>query len=256
MDLLSSAEGLEWLYLFVVLLGASFIHGALGMGFPLVFTALAAAVIDVKAAVFVTLIPSILINARCLTQGYGWRNLIRQFFPLALLAGLGSAFGTSILILAPPEPIKFILVISIGFYLLLDQLKTRRFLWIQENPVVAIIFFGLAAGLIGGITNAMGPILIIYFLENHFGTDGTVQGMDLCFLVGKLVQLYMFIAAGEVINTTDGYWLTGISIVVFATLLVGIKIRQWFAVETYRQILKIALGIIAVVLLVQTIYNF
>ena len=86
MDILGSIEGLEWLYLCVVLIGASIVHGTLGMGFPMIFTALAAIVIDVKSAVFISLVPSILINLRCLSEGYDWRGLLRQFLPLARLS--------------------------------------------------------------------------------------------------------------------------------------------------------------------------
>ena len=253
MDILGSIEGLEWLYLCLVLIGASVVHGTLGMGFPLIFTALAAIVIDVKSAVFISLVPSILINFRCLTEGYDWRGLIRRFAPLALLAGAGSVIGTKILLDAPPGPIKLILILSIAFYLLLDRLKNRRFAWIQTYPTAAMVVFALAAGIIGGITNAMGPILIIYFLENHIGKDETVQGLNLCFVVGKFVQLFMFYSAGDAYSSDGWLIIAAVSVLVFALLLVGIRIRQRFEVETYRRLLKHALAIIALVLLGQLV---
>ncbi|MFK7844081.1 MAG: TSUP family transporter [Rhodothermales bacterium] len=255
MDVLDTIEGLEWLYLCLVLLGASFVHGSLGMGFPMIFTALAAVLVDVKAAVFIIIIPSMLINIRCLTQGYDIYNLLKRFSLLAVIAGLGSAIGTQILLIAPQGPIKIVLVASIAFYLLLDRIRTKRFDWIQTYPFLATLTFGFVAGTIGGITNAMGPLLIIYFLENQFGTDETVQGLNLCFLVGKIVQLVMFMNTGSTINLEGWIWLAGISILVFGALIGGIRIRQKMDVTTYRHILKVALGIIALVLFFQILLN-
>ncbi len=255
MDILGSIEGLEWLYLCVVLIGASIVHGTLGMGFPMIFTALAAIVIDVKSAVFISLVPSILINLRCLSEGYDWRGLLRQFLPLAILAGIGSIAGTEILLQAPPNPIKLVLVGTIGFYLLLGRLTNQRFTWIQTYPVLAATVFGLTAGVIGGITNAMGPILIIYFLENQTGKNETVQGLNLCFVVGKFVQLFMFYHAGDAFDANGWIGISGVSLLVFASLLAGIKIREKFEVETYRRLLKYALAIIMLVLLAQIIID-
>ena len=256
MDVLDTIEGVEWLYLCLVLLGASFVHGSLGMGLPMIFTALAAVLVDVKAAVFIIIIPSIFINLRCLAQGYDLYHLIKRFFLLAMLAGLGSVVGTEILLVAPQGPIKIVLAASIGFYLLIDRIRSTQFDWIQAYPLFATLAFGFIAGVIGGITNAMGPILIIYFLENQFGSDETVQGLNLCFLVGKIVQLVMFMNTGSTIGLEDWIWLAAISVLVFAALIVGIRVRQNMEVTTYRRVLKVALGIVALVLVFQIIFSF
>lgn len=253
MDALDAIQGIEWLYLFVILVGAALVHGTIGMGFPLVFTALGALVLDVKTAIFISLIPAILINLQCLTRGYDWRSLIARFFLLALCAGVGSVIGTKILFVAPPEPVKLILIASIVLYLGLGQLGNRYFGWINTRPVMAAVGFGLVAGIIGGITNAMGPVLVVYFLERNYGTDETVQGLNLCFLVGKVAQLVLFLDVGTRLDANSATQLGGITLLVMACLFLGTRIRKNLAVATYRKALKIALGIIACMLLGQVL---
>ena len=253
MDALEAIHGLEWLYLFIILVGAAFVHGGIGMGFPLVFTALGALVLDVKTAVFISLAPAILINVQCLLHGLQWRALLSRFSLLAVCAGVGSIAGTKILLLAPTGPIKLVLVASIVAYLVLDRLGVGYFGWIRSRPTTSAVLFGLVAGLVGGITNAMGPILVVYFLEQKYNTDTTVQGLNFCFLVGKLAQLYLFIDVGHYANTSSIAPIAGITLLVMACLLVGVYIRKRLDVDTYRKTLKVALGIIAVVLLVQVV---
>ena len=253
MDALDAIQGLEWLYLFVILVSAAMVHGTIGMGFPLVFTALGALVLDVKTAVFISLVPAILINLQCLTRGYHWRVLVSRFFVLAVCAALGSVVGTKILFIAPPDPVKLVLIASIVLYLARGRLGNQGFGWINSYPVASAVGFGLVAGIIGGITNAMGPVLVIYFLERDVGTDETVQGLNFCFLVGKIAQLVLFLDVNPSLDAGDMTQLGGITALVMAVLFIGTRIRQNFEVATYRRALKIALGVIACMLLAQVV---
>lgn len=69
--------------------------------------------------------------------------------------------------------------------------------WVNEKPTFSIIVFGLLAGIIGGLTNVMSLILIIYSLEAKHSRKEVIQSANLCFLFGKLIQIIIFSIHGS-----------------------------------------------------------
>ena len=121
------------------------------------------------------------------------------------MAMIGSAIGTQILIYSSSEFFKLLLAISIFFYLAIQKFKFEM-KWVNEKPTFSIIFFGLVAGIIGGLTNVMSMILIIYSLEAKHTRKEVIQSANFCFLFGKLVQVIIFTLHGsftqEVLNAS------------------------------------------------------
>ena len=54
-----------------------------------------------------------------------------------------------------------------------------------------MILFGLLAGVIGGATNAMSPILLMYLFSESDDKNRITKASNLCFLLAKIVQIYM-----------------------------------------------------------------
>ncbi|WDP84155.1 MAG: hypothetical protein HUN05_02435 [Desulfobacter sp.] len=73
---------------------AAGVHGAVGIGFPMVATPLLAMVLDVKTAVLVLVLPTVLINTINILKGGNWKNSIAPYWPLALYGIAGSFLGT------------------------------------------------------------------------------------------------------------------------------------------------------------------
>ena len=242
-----------WIFFIAVIVGGGIVHGTLGMGFPLVATALLSLIMDVKEAVFLSLVPSIFINLICMKGRGDWKKGARRFLPLALIAGIASAVGARYLLIAPAEPVKLLLVVSIFLYLMTSRLRKTKITWIEDWPTLALLFFGGLAGLVGGITNAMGPILVVYFIEGSFSTEETVQGLNISFLVGKLAQLAIFAKESDAFQHTRPAYVIMITLLSILALWVGIRIRQRVSQETYRRCLKIALFVIALVLTAQVV---
>jgi len=125
---------------------AAAVHGAVGIGFPMVATPLLAMILDVKTAVLVLVLPTILINTANIARGGNWKNSIVQYWPLALYGVAGSFMGTQILMAAPPEIFRPMLALVIILYLNAERLGLG-FSWIPDHPQLATALFGTAAGL-------------------------------------------------------------------------------------------------------------
>ncbi len=237
------------IFISLVFLFAAFIHGSIGFTFPMISTSLLAVVTDLQTAIMLTLIPTILVNVVTIISEGNARGAFRQHFPLALFAMFGSLLGTQLLIYTDSEVFKGLLAFSIIFYLISGKLKIKMF-WIAVNPKSSRAIFGLAAGVLGGLTNVMAPILIIYALESKYGKRQIIQASNLCFLGGKIVQLIMFSSYGQFSSNELSISMLTVCVVAVA-LYFGVSVKKKINAALYAKLLKGLLMILASILLVR-----
>ena len=246
LDLLLS----EYLVMILLIIGAaSFVHGLLGIGFPLLSTPLLSLFTDVRTAILLLLIPTMAVNIASMIRGGRWGASIGRYWPLAIFVALGSIAGTQMLIVTSPAPYKLLMAVVLLGYLNVNRMG-GSLPWINRWPQTSMIVFGLLAGLLAGTVNAAIPALIIYALELQLPANAMVQVFNLCFLSGKLSQAATFGSAGlfsgEVIRAT-----LPLGLFVLPGLAGGMAIRSRFDTSTYRRWLRGALFIIALLLIAQ-----
>lgn len=245
---------LDFLTIFlIVLFSSSLIHGSIGFGFPMIATPLLAMVTDVKTAIVYIAIPTLLINIVSIYSEGNFLQAIKRFYPLALIGMLGSAIGTQILIYSNSELFKLLLAFSILLYLFIQKFRIEM-KWILQKKRLSMVVFGLVAGIIGGLTNVMASILIIYSLESKHTKKEIIQSTNLCFLFGKIIQIVLFTLHGsftQEILTTSFISLFFAAFAMFA----GLKIKNLIPQESYRKMIKVILFLMASILIYQTI-NF
>lgn len=226
------------------------VHGTLGLGFPLIATPLLALFVNVRSAIVITLLPTIAVNVVSIVRGGRWRESIGKFWPLAMYAVIGSAVGTWFLVISDPAPYKLLLAALILIYLSVNRLGAVKMQWVAAHPNWSMMTFGFTAGVAGGTTNVMVPVLIIYTLELGLAATAMVQVFNMCFLAGKIAQIGMFASAGvvgpEVLMSTAP--LAGVALI---ALLFGMAIRDRWPTETYRNVVRRVLFVIAIALIVQ-----
>ena len=84
----------EYFYFLVVMAIAALVHGTLGLGFPMVATPLLALATDIRQAVLLTLLPTIVVNIASILRGGEWRQSVFLYWPMAVYAMLGSVLGS------------------------------------------------------------------------------------------------------------------------------------------------------------------
>lgn len=238
----------------LVMLFAGFVHGTMGLGFPLVATPILSVFLDVRLAILITLLPIVVVNvASVIKSGVNWKD-IQPYLLLAICAVAGTVVGARLLIVFDPEPFRVLLALLILLWLSADRLFGSRMNWVTARPALARVFFGFTAGVAAGSTNVMVAILIIYVLEMQMPRERTVAVLNFCFLSGKLTQIVTFGAAGLV---TPPIVLAnaGFAVVALASLLLGVRFGRRLALDTYRLMLRVLLGALAVVLLLQYFFR-
>ena len=241
----------EILIIAAIFFFASFIHGSIGIGFPLISTPLLVLFNDMESAILLTLIPTVLINIVSIKSEGSFLLVLRRYFPLAVCTMLGSVIGTEVLISSNTDIFKILLAVAIIIYLLADS-KNIHMRWVADFPGLSMVVFGISAGLLGGLTNVMAPLLVIYSLESRHSRAELIQAANLCFLLGKLVQLSTFsihhkIAFNELAISVL------MLIVVACSLYLAIRFGKKTVTKLHKNILKGLLFVLAIMLCLQAI---
>ena len=238
-----------WIVLTFIFCLAAFIHGSIGFGFPMVATPLLALFTDIQTAIILTFIPTLLVNLISIVSEGNILLAARRHLSLALFAMLGSAVGTQIMLSVNSDIFKGLLGFVIIIYLLVEKTKLKLS-WIRLYPRLSKLTFGVSAGLVGGLTNVMAPVLIIYSLESKHSKSEIVQASNLCFLFGKIIQIFLF-------TLNDKFTLNELStsavmlIVSSIGLYVGIALKKKINEVVYRKIIRALLFTLAAILIIQ-----
>lgn len=245
---------------------AGLVHGALGLGFPMVATPLIAVFLDVRVAILLTLLPTAAVNIASIWSARPSLELLHRYSLLAITSLVGAVAGALVLSVSSAEPFKLLLALLILLFLFISQRGSQRGSrhggepgsqhgsWDRSlflaNPVLAVVLTGLFGGFSAGTTNVMVAILIIYFLAMEIDRREMVPAMNMCFLVGKLSQIVVFAAAG-LVDLELVLMTTPLAAVALLALWVGQKVSANIPQDRYRRILRYLLGVLAVVLLWQ-----
>ena len=229
---------------------AGLVHGALGLGFPLVSTPIVAVVLDVRTAIILTLLPTITVNIASIVGSRGYADSLRQYRPLIGAVIVGSIIGAWMLAVVDPTPFRLALALLVLLFLWTSHADNLPRAALVAHPIAAMLTLGLVAGISAGITNVMVAVLIIYFLAMDVARTQMVPVLNTCFMIGKVAQIVILTFAGFV---TLGLALetAPLAITGLGALLIGQRIRERIPVDTYRRLLHILLAILAVILLVQ-----
>jgi len=239
-------------FLLIIICGfAASVHGIVGIGFPLIATPLLAMITDMRTAILILVIPTIVLNIANIIKGGAWNKSISIYWPLAFYGALGSFLGTQLLILVPSETFRPLLAGTILLYLSAERVRIG-FNWVTHHPRIAMAVFGVSAGLLGGTVNVMLPALVIFSLESKMEKTVAIQVSNFCFLFGKVIQGAVLIHAGlfslNIISIS-----VPIAILSLSVMFAGMSLRSRLNENVYRRWLRKLLLVMAVVLLSQSL---
>ena len=234
-----------------VLMAAGFVHGSVGFAFAMISTPILAMWMDLSSAILITLFPTIFINAASIGTIRGWQKMAQKHISFVLLALMGSVLGTLILLAWDARWMKLLLALMIFLYLALGKLRVE-FDFVNRSPRTSLISFALIGGMLGGITNNMSPILIIYALTKRYPKEESIVFMNLSFLLGKLSQIAVFLLMGRWLGLTTLLYTTAAALGGF---YLGAKVRKHIPERTYVGIVKGMLLLIAVAIVIRYLYT-
>ncbi len=246
---------LVWAAIAAAIFVAGLSQGAMGFGFPAISTPVLALMTDIKTAVLLNLLPNMTVNIISVIQGGHWRASLGVHWPVAVYALIGSFVGASVLIVAPPEPLRLLLAAIILVYLYQKQIALLNWDALMRRPRTAQAAFGLTGGFFSGSVNNSLPPLLIYFMLLGVETTIMTQMLNLCFLGGKVVQAATLAGAGELSLRAAAANLP-LTLVALAGMVVGQRVQRYLSVAAYQKILRKILLVVALLLVWQGVRHF
>jgi len=242
----------EYLYVLAfVMIFAGFVQGSIGFGFPLVSTAFLTLFTDIQTAIFFTLIPSLLLNIVSIKSEGNFFEAIKKYYPFALFSMIGCTLSTLILLNYETPIFKLLLAFIILVYLFFNQFNVQLS-FIPKYPQFSKIFFGTSTGIIGGLTNVMAPLFLIYSLESKHTKAQTIQAGNVCFLFAKFIQVFLFLINDKFVDIEVGFSffvLFGVT----CAFYIGIQLRKRMNINLYKKVINVLLLLISLNILMQNL---
>lgn len=246
---MADSDSTQTLLLIAIFAVASLLHGISGLGVTLVTTTALASMYPLPHAIILVIFPSLLLNAMTWLAGGGrtiWQNFIyygRRYWLLALTSLLGSILGAKLLLWVDSAYILLVLAAVIGFYVL-SALLGKQIRLPDTKPVLIIV--GFTAGVIGGATNAMSTILMMYLLSASNDKHTIAKVGNMCYFLGKIAQI--IVLREPIMALSSGEWqlIALLSVLSIATLLVGIRLRRYLPQARFRQLILLILTVLGI----------
>jgi len=171
-----------------VVLVAAFLKGIVGFGFPTTSTTLLALFVDVKTAVPLVILPNIVMDGVQMARRGQLLSTARRLVFVLVAGAVGIVLGTQLLVLLPAWVATLVLgLFTLGFVALNATSFSPRLAPKWERPLGPVA--GLVSGVVGGLTNTPGTVLVIFFYALGFSKDEFVRSIALSFVVLKVTQL-------------------------------------------------------------------
>lgn len=174
---------------------AALVHGALGLGFPIISTPLLAWHGSLMRAIQLTLIPTLGVNILMISSQSNPWQLLRPFITILPTIVAGTVVGSFFILWFNPEIFRLLMAVVIIAFLWLDSRGRISYTNPGERPR-GILAIGLATGFLVGTVNAGIPALIIFSLYNQLSRSQSLVLFNSVFLTGKLTQLALFGSLG------------------------------------------------------------
>lgn len=254
MDALVSLS-LEALFIItvIVFLGG-LIKGFLGFGMPLFATPLLALFMPLLSVIPMMAVPVLASNiyqAKFSRKSLGY---LKRFWPLGLGQIIGVSLGVQVLVSADSNVLK----ICLGIIVLINiALRTTK--WKLKIPPskegISSPVGGLAAGIVGGTTSFVGPLLVLYLssLEN-LKKDDFVKAIALLYLAGFL-PMYGGLAVLGSFSLTQLFGSFAICVPMLIGIWLGERLRFKVSEALFERAVMVTLGLIAISLIHRSSIN-
>ncbi|WP_002244859.1 sulfite exporter TauE/SafE family protein [Neisseria meningitidis] len=237
----------------IVFVAAAILHGITGMGFPMLGTTALAFNMPLSKVVALVALPSLLMSLLVLCsnnkKGF-WQEIVyylKTYKLLAIGSVVGSIFGVKLLLILPVSWLLLLMAIITLYYSVNGILnvcaKAKNIQVVANNK--NMVLFGFLAGIIGGSTNAMSPILLIFLLSETENKNRIVKSSNLCYLLAKIVQIYMLRDQYWLLNKSEYGLIFLLSVLSVIGLYVGIRLRTKISQNFFKMLIFIVLLVLA-----------
>ena len=222
-----------------VLVVAGFVKGTVGFGLPLVALSVLTQFLTKEWALAVMVLPVVFSN---LFIGFDKRLFVpslRRFWPTILAIGVGMAAGVLGLSWLPQDSFLLVVGVVVITFALLEQFKLVLPVPATHERAVGL-GAGLFGGLLGGISTAFGPPLVMYFTALRLPKDQFVAAIGVVWSFASLFLIVAFHSAAVLAGNRIA-WSMAACIPVGIGLWAGIRLRDRIPQQPFRRLVGFAL---------------
>lgn len=247
---------IDSIILFVIFVIASLFHGLTGIGITLIATTALAYFYPLPYVLLLTLIPCFIINLLVFLNGGKLLYYLKKYWLLALTSFIGSYLGTKLIFVVAQHYLLIALGSLISLYIILQFIAIFYNKNIQlPHNYFSLVSSGIMAGILGGATNAMSPLLVMYLLSATSHSlnpkQELIKASNLCYMIGKIAQFWVLYPMLIVLPKTQLLQLSFITILSVIFLLIGL----YFQNKITQKAFKILILFILFILGLQALYK-
>lgn len=237
----------HFIFVLLALSFSAFIKGSLGLGFSTICLAILANVIELKTAISIVVLPSLLSNLIVMYQAGNLRISLKRFYLLIICALPGMLIGLQALRL---EDNQFSIQVLGGVLIIYGvwgwfnhRFEIQRALEKPLNPLI-----GIFTGMINGATGSQIFPVMPYLLSLNISKDVLVQTINLSFTLNSLVMLVFLISIDRLDTSSILNYSLGI-IPVAIGVWIGGRFRKRIPEQSFKRLVMLLIVTLGVVLL-------
>ncbi len=234
------------------LLAGGIAKGILGVGLPMIALPLLYTSVPIREAIALMYGPVLVMNVWQTFQGGYFKVALKKFWPMMVAVIIGTWLGAKTLVGIDSSLLQIVVGTTVIVFSLVNLLQPK--LAIPERHALWIsIIVGLIGGFFGGLTLFIGPTVIMFLVALRTPKDEFIGTVALVYLLGIIPTGITYVAEG-VLRAEHIVPTLVACIPVFVGMLAGQWIRSRVNEVTFRKVLLIAMVVIGLNMVRQSLF--
>ena len=241
----------DYIFIFAAYVIAAFIKGLTGIGFSTSCLPIMALRMDLKVAIPLVIVPSIVSNLAVMVQAGQFRESLNRFWPMYLASIPGLLLGLTALMsikAALAKAVLGVVLIVYALWALSNKLFYLSAPWEQRLKVPT----GFMTGFVNGLTGSQVMPSLPYLLSLNLHKNAFVQSINISFTLSSLVMLMGMKQLGYLQPTTLMI-AAGSLVPVLSTIYIAGRLHKMLSGDSHRQLVLLFLMLMGSVLIVKVI---
>lgn len=244
-------DNIDYFFILVAYIVAGVIKGVTGIGFSTSCLPIMALRLDLKIAIPLVIVPSIVSNVLIMLQAGHFIEVFRRFWVLYASTIPGLLIGLSILVSINVDLAKIFLGLVLILYALLAL--TKRPITLSESLERGLkIPVGFFTGFINGLTGSQVMPVLPYLLSLGLDKNTFIQAINISFTLSSVIMLFGMNQLGYLSPHTFLIAVGG-AIPLMTIVYVGGKLRNRISQKAYQKLVLIFLLILGIILSVKSL---
>ena len=244
-------DWVDYAFILTAYVVASGIKGLTGIGFSTSCLPIMALRLDLKIAIPLVIVPSIVSNLVVMLQAGRFREAVSRFWPLYLASMPGLIIGLTVLVAIDGDIAKAILglvLISYALWALGNKTFSLSVEWERLLKMPA----GFCTGFVNGLTGSQVMPVLPYLLSLKLDKNAFVQSINISFTLSSLIMLVGMNRFGHLSLNTVLTALGGLIPVLLTVYLAG-RLQGRLTGAFHRTLVLSFLLVMGLILLVKTL---